>query len=253
MVLTIDVGNSNIVFGGYKEGRICFLSRVSTGRSMEADELAVQFSALLRLHNLQGTAISGVAIASVVPSLTPNLVRALAYFTDAVPHILTLEDAAGLRVNIDNPKELGMDILASAIAVQSTRSLPAVIIDMGTATKLTAINAEGNLEGVAIAPGLYVSLQALVNNAAMLGNIPLEAPKNAVGRNTAESMKSGVVLGSAGMLDGMIDRFEREIGPLATVVATGGAAQVVVPHCRRDIEICETLLLDGLFHVLSRP
>lgn len=248
MILAIDVGNSNIVLGGYNGGgKARFLARMATDRVLEADQYAVQLRGILELYHVSGEAIDGIVMASVVPALTPVLLKALRHFTPVTPHLFCLQDACGVQVTIDNPKELGLDILASAVAVRHTRPLPAVIIDMGTATKITALDAEGRLPGVAIAPGLYVSLEALVGRASSLGSIPLEAPAAAIGRNTPESMKSGVVLGAAAMLDGMLDRFTQEMGGLATVVATGGAAGVVVPHCRHQVELAETLLLDGLY------
>ncbi len=247
MRLCIDVGNSNIVLGGYRKSQLCFLSRVGTDHSKEADQYAVLLRDILNLYHVKEE-ISGVAMASVVPPLTPVLVQALAHFVARPPRLLGIADAAamGVGVEIDNPAELGTDILAAAIAVRHSRPLPAVIIDMGTATKLTALDAAGRILGVAISPGMYVSLEALVAHASALRGIPMEAPAAAIGKNTPESMKSGVVLGTAAMLDGMLDRFAAELGALATVVATGGAAAVVTHHCRHDIEYSETLVLEGL-------
>ena len=247
MVLALDIGNSNLVLGGYDQGKIRFVARTATERKYEADQYAVELSGILQLYGVGTDAIEGVVLSSVVPSLTGVLLRAFRHFTDKEVMRLSLCHAGSVKVGIDNPAELGMDILASAIAVQSSRPLPAAIIDMGTATKLTALDASGVLRGVAIAPGLYVSLDALLSNASLLSGIPLEAPASVIGRNTPESLKSGVVLGSAAMLDGLLDRFAAEMGSLKTVVATGGGASVVIPHCRHEIELCDTLLLDGLF------
>lgn len=247
MVLAVDVGNSNIVMGGYKEGEVAFLSRMSTERHMEADQYAVQFKGVLALYGVASESIEGITMATVVPALTPVLLRAFAHLTAAPPLVLGLRHRGDIAVDIEDPAELGTDILASALAVRHTRPLPAVIIDMGTATKVTALDADGVLRGVAISPGLFISLDAMVSRASSLGGIPVESPQHAIGRNTPESMKSGVVLGSASMLDGMIDRFAGEMGPVKTVVATGGAAAVVVPNCRHTVELCDTLLLDGLY------
>ncbi len=252
MILAIDIGNTNIVLGGYFQGKMQFLARVVTDKSMEADQYAVQFHGMLKLYNVTKENIRNVVVASVVPALTPVVMRALKHFFDGEPHLLTLADADEVEVVIDNPAELGTDILASAIAVRHGWPLPAIIIDMGTATKITALDANGRLLGVAISPGLFVSLNALVQRASALRDIPLEAPPTAIGRNTPHSMKSGVVLGTAAMLDGMIDRFEEEMGKAATIIATGGGAPVVVPHCLHKVEIKETLLLDGLRQVVTR-
>lgn len=247
MLLCVDVGNSNIVLGGYFGDELRFVSRVATDKAMEADQYAVLLRGILALYRVEER-IGQVVMTSVVPALTPVLTEAFSHFSANPPRVLTMADAAAgdVYIDIDNPAELGTDILAAAIAVRHTRKLPAVIIDMGTATKLTALNAQGSLLGVAIFPGLYVSMEALVQRASALRGIPLAAPAAAIGKNTQESMKSGVILGTADMLDGMIDRFAREMGGLATVVATGGAAGLVTPHCRHAIEQSNTLLLEGL-------
>lgn len=249
MLLVVDVGNSNIVMGGYQAGRLRFTTRLATDIGLEADQYAVQLRAILQLYGVEQETIEQVYISSVVPAITPVLLRALAHFSGAVPHLISHKDAGDITVDIERPTELGVDILVSAIAVRHSRPLPAVIIDMGTATKITALDADKKLLGVAISPGLFVSLDALVRRASALGGISLEAPEAAIGRNTSQSMKSGVVLGTAAMLDGMIDRFEAEMGGLATVVATGGGAPVVVPHCRHQVEYSNTLLLEGLYAV----
>ncbi len=254
MLLAIDVGNSNIVLGGYKNGELCFLARIATDRRMEADQYALQIQGILELYGVKGEQIEKAVMASVVSPLTPVLQKALLHFTDTPVRVLCIDDAqlCGIEVVIDNPQELGTDILASAIAVRDTMPLPAVIIDMGTATKLTALNEDGKVLGVAILPGLFVSLDALVSRANALGGISLEKPKHAIGRNTPESMRSGVVLGSAAMLDGMIDRFSDEMGTVKSVVATGGGAALVVPCCRNNIKLSETLLLDGLVTLIEK-
>ena len=252
MLLAIDVGNSNIVMGGYEGGALLFLARVATDRNMEADQYAVQLRGVLDLYHVQNRPITEVVLSCVVAALKPHMIEALRHFTSADVHIFSHADAGDVTVCIDSPTELGVDILATAIAVQKKYPLPAVIIDMGTATKITALNAEGQLLGVAIAPGLFVSQEALVGRASGLFGIALGAPTAAIGKNTQESMKSGVLLGSAAMLDGMIDRFAQEMGGLASVVATGGGAPLVVPHCRHAISVSETLLLDGLVHAAHR-
>lgn len=248
MVLVVDIGNSNIVMGGYSSHQLCFCARLATSHQMEADQYAIQLRGILSLYHQQDTPIDGIMISSVVPRLTSRIISALSHFTDAAPLLLNYKNTCGIEIEIENPAELGMDILASAIAVKHSFPLPAVIIDMGTATKLTAIDKNGRLLGVAIAPGLFVSLDALIKGTSLLQGIPLEAPRSAIGKNTADSMKSGIVLGTAAMLDGMIDRFEETTGPIQTVIATGGAAPIIVPNCRHSIQFSETLLLEGLYH-----
>lgn len=250
MILTVDVGNSNIVMGGYRDGAIQFLSRVATNLLYEADQYAVLFRDILSLYGYSGELVEGIIISSVVPELNGHLRRAFAHISDAEPHLLTHADKGALRI-VDDSTELGMDLLASAIAVFNGRPLPAIIIDMGTATKISAIDRGGVLRGISIAPGLFVSLDAMLSRASLLSGIPLEDPGLAMGRTSAESIKSGVIYGTASMLDGMIGRFEEELGEEAGIVATGGAARLVVPHCRHQIELSDTLVLDGLYHAYT--
>lgn len=251
MVLAVDVGNSNIVMGGYQNGKIMFLTRLSTNHKLEADQYALQIKGILSLYGAENIKLEKVVMASVVPGLTSVIVRAFRHFCDVPPHVISLKDAGCINICIDNPRELGTDILASAISVAQKSPLPAVIIDMGTATKITALDQNCNLLGVAISPGLYISLSALVKGTNTLSGIPVEAPDAAIGKNTAESMKSGLVFGTAAMLDGMIDRFAEEMGGLSTIIATGGVAHVVAPHCKHKVEICDTLLLDGLYSIVA--
>lgn len=246
MLLAMDIGNSNIVLGVYREKELRFLSRLATDTFMEADQYAVQLLGIIQLYGLCPGDITQVVVSSVVPPLTPVIFKALAHITPATPHLFSKEDSCGVNIAINNPAELGVDILASAVTVLHTRPLPAIIIDMGTATKITAVDKDGNLLGVAISPGLTVSTEALVTRASALRGVAMDSPARAIGRTTIESMKSGVLYGTAAMLDGMIDRFKEELGEVPTLIATGGSAASVVCHCRHKIEVSDTLLLEGL-------
>lgn len=252
MILAIDIGNTNIVLGGFRGGPVKFLARMTTDRHMEADQYAVQLQGIFELYDVDKVTIEGIVLSSVVPGVTEVMLRALRHFTPVQPVLLNLQLASPLTVDIENPAELGMDLLASAIAVQAGYPLPAVIIDMGTATKLIAIDSDSKLRGVSIAPGLYVSLEALVGNASLLRGIALSAPPAAIGRNSTQSMQSGIVLGNACMIDGLIDKIAEEMGGLQSIVATGGAAPVVIPHCRHNIKFVDTLILDGLLLAYQR-
>ena len=248
MILTIDVGNSNIVLGGYKDGSISFVTRLATERRMEIDQYVIQLRSILDLYHVSTHSIKGIAIASVVPSLTPVLQSALSRISQAEILLLSIDHAKKISVDIEDPAELGMDLLSAAIAVQHQFPLPAIIIDLGTATKLTALDKNGVLKGVSIAPGVFLSLNALVQNASLLSGMSLKAPLQAIGRNTKASMNSGIVLGTASMLDGMIDRFTQELGKVPTIVATGGVAPLIVTHCLHNVVYSETLVLDGLYY-----
>ena len=248
MILTVDIGNTNIVVGGYEQQKPhCFITRMATDHHREADQYATELDGIFQLYGVPTSCIEGAIISSVVPGATLTMQRALAHFTSSQPLLLALEDAGSLVVDIEHPPELGMDLLASAIAVYQSHPLPAIIIDMGTATKLIAIDKAGVLRGVSISPGLLISLEALVGNASLLRSIALDAAPKAIGRNSSQSMQSGVLLGTACMLDGMIDRMAEEMGDSVSVVATGGASHMVLPYCRHTIKYSETLVLDGLY------
>lgn len=252
MILAVDIGNTNIVLGGYENGALTFSTRVSTDKSLEADQYALELSGILHLYGIPAKSIEGAILSSVVPQITDTVARALRLFAGVEPLRLTQSLPVGVKVAIDHPAELGADLLAGAVAAKARYPLPAIVIDMGTATKLTAVDADGAVQGVSIMPGLFISLNALVSGASQLGGIAAAAPRRAIGKNTVESMQSGVVFGAAGMLDGMIERFEAELGPVKTIVATGGAAGCVVPHCKRAITHVPTLILDGLYEVYRR-
>lgn len=249
MILAVDVGNTNIVLGGYEGGSLRFSARLATETQLEADQYALQMRGILSLYGVSAPCVTDAIISSVVPPLTGTLVRALRIVAGVDAVVLTQALPTGVRVDIERPEELGADLVAGAAAAKALYELPAVVIDMGTATKLTAVLADGTVPGVSILPGVFLSLNALTSGASQLSGIALQPPKRAIGRNTAQSMQSGVVLGTASMLDGMLDRFEAEMGRIATVVATGGAAGFIVPHCRRKIILAPDLLLDGLYAV----
>lgn len=251
MVLAVDIGNSNIVIGGYEGGRLIFNTRLNTDRKLEADQYAFEISGILSLYSVKPGCVDGTILSSVVPRVTDAVKAAMRRFCHNEPVILSRENSC-VGINIDNPQELGADILASAVAVKSGYPLPAAVIDMGTATTLAAIDKSGTVQGVAIMPGLFISLDALTSRTSLLRGIEIEAPKNAIGKNTQQSMKSGVVFGTAAMLDGMLDRFEAELGSLNTIIATGGAAELIAPFCRRKIIFSDTLLLDGLYEVYKK-
>ena len=213
MVLTIDIGNTNIVLGGYENGALGFCTRISTDKSLEADQYALELSGILNLYKVAGESIEGAIISSVVPQITDTVARALRMFAGVEPLKLTHELPTGVGVNIDTPSELGADLLAGAIAAKALYPLPAIVIDMGTATKITAVDEQGTVQGVSIMPGVFISLDALVNGTSLLKGIATNAPVRAIGKNTVESMQSGVVFGAASMLDGMVERFEAELGP----------------------------------------
>ena len=247
MVLCVDAGNTNIVLGGYLGAGWCFSPHCHPARA-QADQYALQIEGVLALHGAAKP--QGAILSSVVPPVTGALCGALQLLCGTPPLVLSRALCPEVPICIYQPGELGADLLAGAVAARARCRMPAVVIDMGTATKLTALDAAGAVQGVSILPGMMVSLNALISGAVTFrrGHRPRA---HAIGKNTAESIQSGIVLGTADLLDGMLARFEAELGGPADVVATGGLAGLVVPHCRRSIPVVPHLL-DGLYEVYRR-
>ncbi len=252
MLLTIDIGNTNITLGGYQGEELMFISRLATDIRMTADQYAVQINNIVNLRGCGSQDIEDAIISSVVPIVGSAVARAIEYITGKSPMILGPGIKTGLNIKIDNPAQLGADLAAGAVGALGKYPTPCVIIDMGTATTLSVLDESGAFRGGAIAAGIRSTLDALSSNTAQLPFINLQAPDSVIGSNTVSSMQSGLILGAAAMLDGMIDRIESEIGELASVVATGGLAEMVVENCRREIAIDNNLLLDGLYKIYKK-
>ncbi|MEA4912144.1 MAG: type III pantothenate kinase [Oscillospiraceae bacterium] len=247
MIVCVDIGNTNTVIGCYDGDALVMASRIATDRNRMSDEYAVVFSDILGLYHIPASGITGGIVSSVVPALTEPVAEAVRHACGVQPKILCralYEDL--LEIRLDNPLEIGADLVAAAVAAKHKYPLPCIVIDMGTATKITALSADGAFLGGAILPGLRISTDALVARTSTLTDISLEAPARVLSSNTADCMKSGAVYGAAAMLDGMCARMARELGAQPTVVATGGLAARVTPYCETEIIGDATLLLDGL-------
>ncbi len=250
MILCIDIGNTNIVLGCYDGGSLVMSSRISTDKNRMSDQYAVELRDILKLYGIDPARISGAIVSSVVPALTESMAAAVRHATSARPLILSRAlYEKELDIRLDNPLEIGADLVAAAVAAKHKYPLPCIVIDMGTATKITALSADGAFLGGAILPGVRTSTDALVSRTSTLPDISLEAPEKALSTNTADCMKSGVVFGAASMLDGMCARMARELGAQPTVVATGGLAARVTPYCETPIINDDMLLLDGLRYI----
>ncbi len=252
MVFTIDIGNSNIVVGTVNRQGVLFVERMSTDHKKTELEYAILLKSAMEIHGITTNEIKGCIISSVVPPVTSVINRALEKLTGEKALVVGPGIRTGLNIKIDNPAQLGSDLVVDAVAGIAEYPLPLIIIDMGTATTMSAIDAAGNYLGGVIIPGVRVALDSMVSRTAQLPRISFEAPKKAIGKNTIECMKSGSVLGSASMLDGMIDRLEEELGQDATVVATGGIAPFITPHCKHKIVCDDTLLLKGLYLIYNK-
>ena len=247
MLLALDVGNTNITLGVFDGEELLFVSRMATDASRMEDQYAIELRDILHLYGVRRAHISGAVISSVVPKLTGYLANGVEKLFSVKPLIVSYETVKGfLPIAISQPETTGPDLIAGCAGAKAFYSCPCIVIDMGTATTLVAMDKEGAMVGGAIVPGMGISLDALTQRAALLSSVSLEPPAHVVGRDTAECLQSGVLYGAAAMLDGLCDRMEDELGYPCRVVATGGLAGMVVPHCRRKVECSDTLLLDGL-------
>lgn len=246
MILAIDVGNSNIVFGGIENFKTSFISRITTDKGKTEDEYAVIFKNLIEIHNYSVSDFDGSIISSVVPQLNNILKSAIKKITLKTPMVVEPGIKTGLNIKIDNPAQLGSDIVVGAVAAIAEYPKPLIVIDMGTATTLCAIDKNSDYRGGIIYPGIKVSLESLINNAAQLQGISLEAPKKVIGTNTTDCMRSGTIFGNASMIDGLIDRMSKELNGNVTVVATGGLSSHIIPYCNHKIILDDNLLLKGL-------
>ena len=252
MVLAVDIGNTNIVIGVFQNENLKFIARVETNKSMTTDEYSVKLKGILELYNVDIKSVDGAIVSSVVPPLTKALMDSVKRLIGKTPLIVGPGIKTGLNILIDNPAQLGSDLVVDSVAALAKYPRPIVIIDMGTATTISVLSATGSFIGGVIYPGVRISLDALSDRTAQLPHISIDAPVKVVGTNTIDCMKSGLVFGNAAMVDGMIDQIEAEIGTIATVVATGGLSEEIVKHCHHTIINNGNLLLEGLYLLYNK-
>lgn len=252
MILAIDVGNTNIVVGCIDDRKTYFIERLSTNRTKTELEYAVDLKNVLDIYHIKKTEIEGCIISSVVPQITNIVKLAAEKILKKNAIVLGPGVKTGLNIMMDNPGQLGADQVADAVAGIFGYPVPLILIDMGTATTASVVNSKKQYVGGMILPGVGVSLDALTARASQLSGISIDAPRHVIGKNTIECMKSGVLYSNAAALDGIIDRIEEELGEKATVVATGGLAKKIVPHCKREIILDEELLLRGLLIIYEK-
>lgn len=246
MILTIDIGNSNINFGVFSDDEIKFVARIATDTAKTEFEYAGAISNALSISGISKEEISGAIISSVVPPLN-NVMRCAVKLIYGIDPILVGPGVkTGINIHCDNPASVGADIICACVATHYIYGSPSLIVDMGTATKMMVMNDKGAFIGVSIIPGVMVSLDALAKRTAQLPMVSLEAPKNVIGKNTSDCMRSGIVFGNASMVDGMIDRIFEEVGASLPVYATGGLSSVITPYCKHKITYDEFLVLKGL-------
>ena len=246
MILTIDVGNTNVVMGCVENGDVKSVCRLATNLNDLSSDYAMKMRQSFEFDGIDYKNFSGAILSSVVPQLNRAIKTAVKKVTGLDCMVVGAGLKTGVNIKLDDPGQLAGDLITGAVGALALYKPPLVVVDMGTATTIVAIDSEGSYLGGAIIPGIKLSYSALSSGTSLLPNIAIEAPKKCIGTNTVDSMKSGAVYGTAALVDGMIDRMETELGEPVTVVATGGLAGTVVPYCRRKIEYEPALLLKGL-------
>ena len=246
MILAIDIGNTNIVLGCMEEGKCIFVERLSTVRTKTELEYAIDIKNVLDIYHIKRSELKGGIISSVVPQITTVVKLAVEKILGGEVLVVGAGIKTGLNIRIDNPAQLGSDLVVDSVAAIAEYPAPMLVFDMGTANTVCVIDKNKNYIGGMIYPGIGVSLDSLTANASQLGGIGIEAPGHIIGKNTVECMKSGVIYSSAAAIDGIIDHLVEEMNGDVTVIATGGLAKKIVPFCRRKIILDDNLLLKGL-------
>jgi type III pantothenate kinase len=253
MLLAVDIGNSSVDIGVFDGESLLVKTKFSTVQKKCVDEYALTLKGILALNGISIESIGNAIISSVVHPLTKTVSAAIRKLTGIIPVEVGPGIKTGLRIRIDVQNQLGADIVANAVEATATYEGPVVIVDFGSATTFTVINREGVLDGVIIAPGVRMSLDALASYTSALPDISIESPKRLIAKNTNESMNVGVLYGHAFMIDGFINKICEELGEKAVcAIATGGLSEVVLPYCKTDFIYEDDLTLKGLFRLYKK-
>lgn len=246
MILAVDIGNTNIVIGGIQGDEIRFEARLRTDSTKTSDEYSIDLKMILDIYGVSLQDVEGSIIASVVPQVFNSVKTALKKLTGKTSLVVGPGIRTGLNIKVENPAQTGADLVVGCVAALRQFKPPIIVVDMGTATSMIVLDTNGAFIGGCICPGVRISLDALTERTALLPGLQLDQPKRAIGRNTVDCMRSGIMLGAASMIDGMVQRMEAELGSKTTVVATGGIAKFVVPLCNTPIVYEKNLVLRGL-------
>ena len=246
MILTIDIGNSNIVLGGVEGDEIRFEARLRTDATKTSDEYCIDLKMILEVYGVEKQDIEGSIIASVVPQVLNSMQTAVKKLTGKSALVVGPGLKTGLNIQIENPAQTGADLVVGCVAALREHKAPMIIVDMGTATTMIVLDKNSAMIGGCIMPGVKISMDALTDRTALLPGLQLDQPKKAIGRNTIDCMRSGIMMGAACTIDGMIERMEEELGYETTVIATGGIAKFVLPMCKKEIIYDKDLLVKGL-------
>ena len=246
MLLAIDIGNTNIVIGGIRDNKIAFEARIATDHIKTSDQYGAEIKNMLGLFDVKPGDIQDCIISSVVPPVFNSVRTGVMKVIGKPPMVVGPGIKTGLNIQMDTPSQVGSDRIVIAVAALAEYEPPLTLLDLGTATTIEVVGKGNTYLGGCIIPGVRISLEALTSRTAQLPGIRLDKPRKVIGKNTVDCMRSGIMYGTAAMVDGMLDRVEEELGCPTTVVATGGMAQFVVPLCRRKIRLEKDLLLKGL-------
>lgn len=249
MIIAIDIGNTNITIGGYKNKELKFVSRIFTDRHLTEDQIFVNLNEFLQLYGINHHEISGAVIGSVVPSITHHIENAVIRLCKVDPLIVNNESFANSQLTFPKHIDFGADLLCGAIAAIKLFGNPCIIIDLGTATTISVIDNYKQFIGGSIIPGLKISLDALTAKTALLSSISIDAPQNLISLDTSESMRSGIIYGTACMIDGITQRINENLGYKCEIILTGGFSSKVAPYCKSNVILCENLVLHGLKEV----
>ena len=252
MLLAVDIGNTNIKFGIFDRDVLIRTLTISCNKNKTADEYGVELYSLIRVMGIHRTDFDGCIISSVVPVVTARIRAAVMDLLGIESLVVGPGIKTGLNIRIEDPSQLGADLVVACVSANAKYPAPCIVISMGTATVMCVIDKNRSMLGGPIAPGVMVSLNALTGNAALLYSVSLDAPESVIGNNTDRSIRSGVVWGTVCMIDGMIDRIEKELGEKCSVVATGGMAKTIIKHCAHEITVQDDLIMQGLKLIFDR-
>ena len=246
MLLAIDIGNTNLVIGCIKDDKILFKARIATDRLRTSDQYGVEIKNMMEAYGVQLAEIDDCIISSVVPPVFNSVRTGVIKILGKQPMVVGPGLKTGLNIHMDVPSQVGSDRIVIAVAALAEYTAPLILMDLGTATTIEVVEPDNVYLGGIIFPGVRVSLDALTSRTSQLPGISLDKPKQVIGKNTVDCMRSGMMYGTAAMLDGLVDRIEEELGHTSTIIATGGLAQFITPLCKHNIILEKNLLLKGL-------
>ena len=246
MLLAIDIGNTNLVIGCIHDDKILFKARIATDSTRTSDQYGVEIKNMLEAYGVKRSDIDDCIISSVVPPVFNSVRTGVIKIIGKQPMVVGPGLKTGLNIHVDVPSQVGSDRIVIAVAALAEYKAPLLLMDLGTATTIESVEPDNVYMGGVIIPGVRVSLDALTSRAAQLPGISLDQPKQVIGKNTVDCMRSGMMYGTAAMIDGLVERMEEELGHRCTLIATGGLAQFIAPLCKREIILDKDLLLKGL-------